>query len=176
MTCRTPYRRLVQVLVQHGLAVAVAGRLVAAQSATTRDPSPGTRRHPDDSAAVAATVGRFHAALAAGDSVGALAVLAPGAVIVESGDVETRAEYRALHLGADITFARAVPGVRGPVRATVRGDAAWALSTSTTTGTFRGRSVDATGAELMVLTRETREWRIVAIHWSSRPRRPPRAP
>jgi ketosteroid isomerase-like protein len=125
-----------------------------------------------DSAAVAAVVERYHRALAAGDSTGALALLAPDAIILEAGGVETRAEYRSHHLAGDIEFARAVRSQRGPVRVRVRGDVAWATSTSTTEGQFRERAINSAGAELMVLTRTPRGWRISAIHWSSRTRRP----
>jgi hypothetical protein len=95
-------------------------------------------------------------------------------VILESGGVETRAEYRGHHLPGDIAFARAVKAVRSPVRVPVRGDAAWASSTSVTQGEFRGRAANSTDAELMVLTRgadAAAGWRIAAIHWSSRTRR-----
>jgi ketosteroid isomerase-like protein len=128
-----------------------------------------------DSAAVARTVVRFHEALAAGDSAGALALLAPDATVLESGGVETRDEYRGHHLPSDIGFARAVQSARGPVRVTVRGDVAWAVSTNTARGEYRGRAVNSAGAELMVLTRAAEGapgWRIRAIHWSSRARRP----
>lgn len=121
-----------------------------------------------DSGAVAAAIERFHGALAAGDSVAALAMLAPDAVILENGTVETRDEYRGHHLPADIEFARAVPSQRSPVWVVVRGDVAWATSTSRTRGEFRGREINSEGAELMVLTRTPAGWRISAIHWSSR--------
>lgn len=125
-----------------------------------------------DSAAVATAVESYHTALATGDSVAALALLAPDAVILESGGVETRAEYRNHHLPGDIAFARAVRAERTPVRATVRGDVAWAWSTSVTQGEYRGRPVNSAGAELMVLTRgPDGRWLINAIHWSSRARR-----
>ena len=123
-----------------------------------------------DSAAVAAVVGRYHHALAEGDSAAALAQLAEDAVIVESGSIESRQEYRSHHLPADIAFARAVKGTRSPVQVSVRGDVAWTTATSTTRGKYRGRSVDSAGAELMVLTRSTDGWKIAAIHWSSRDR------
>ena len=126
-----------------------------------------------DSAAVAATVQRFHAALAAGDSAAALALLAPDAVILESGGIESRDEYRAHHLPADIGFARAVPSQRGATRVKVQGSVAWAVTSSTTQGTYRERAINSTGAELMVLTREPDGWRIRSIHWSSRTRRQP---
>ena len=127
----------------------------------------------DDSAAVVAVVTGFHKALAAGDSVEALSLLDSGVVILESGDEEHLAEYRAHHLGADIEFARAVRTTTASIRVTVRGDVAWAISTSVTTGTFRGRSVNSAGAELMVLIRVETGWRIAAIHWSSHARRMP---
>lgn len=124
-----------------------------------------------DSAAVASTIHAFHAALATGDSLAALRLLAPDAVILESGAMESRSEYRSHHLPADIGYARAVPSVRSEVTVTVVGDVAWASSTSTTKGSVRDRPVDSAGAELMVLTRTGDGWRIRAIHWSSRNRR-----
>lgn len=130
-------------------------------------------RSTEDSANVAHTVQHFHEALEKGDSTGALALLAPNAVILESGGVETRDEYRSHHLPGDIAFARAVKSVRSPMNVTVRADVAWASSTSTTQGEYRGRPINSLGAELVVLTRSPDGWRINAIHWSSRQRRPP---
>jgi ketosteroid isomerase-like protein len=124
-----------------------------------------------DSAAVAATVRAYHAALAVGDSLAALGLLAPDAVILESGGMESRAEYRSHHLSADIEFARAVPSVRGEIAVTVEGDVAWASSTSTTEGMLGERRINSSGAELMVMARTPEGWRIRAIHWSSRNRR-----
>lgn len=127
-----------------------------------------------DSAAVAATVDRYHRALSDGDTVTALSLLASDAMVLESGDVETRDEYRSHHLSADIQFARAVPGIRGPVRVAIRGDVAWAISTSRAQGVYRGRAIDSQGAELMVVTREQDGWKIRAVHWSSHAMRPSR--
>lgn len=125
----------------------------------------------DDSTAVVAVVTGFHAALASGDSSKALSFLDPAVVILESGDEEHLADYRAHHLAADIEFARAVRTTVGAIRVAVRGDVAWALSTSETSGTFRGRQINSAGAELIVLTRTESGWRIAAIHWSSHSRR-----
>lgn len=122
-----------------------------------------------DSLAVAEVVAGYHEALHRGDSVHALRLLAPDAVILEGGGVETREQYRGHHLPADIGFARAVPSERGAIRVVVRGDVAWASSTSTSKGTFRGRAINSRGAELMVLRREGSQWLIQAIHWSSGP-------
>ena len=124
-----------------------------------------------DSAAVAAVVAGFHSALSSGDSVRALSLLAPDVVVLESGGVETRAEYRSHHLSADIAFASAVPSRRGPLSVTVSGSTAWTTATSTTEGDFRGRKINSTGAESMVLTKDSTGWRIRSIHWSSANRR-----
>ncbi|HEX9292801.1 MAG TPA: nuclear transport factor 2 family protein [Gemmatimonadales bacterium] len=127
-----------------------------------------------DSAAVVAVVDGYHRALSDGDTLTALSLLAADATILESGDVETREEYRSHHLPADIEFARTVPSGRGPVRVTIRGDVAWAVSTSRTHGVYRGRTIDSQGAELMVVTREAGGWKIRAVHWSSHAARPSR--
>ena len=142
----------------------------AAGTAAGAGPVPATSR--EDSAAVARTIAAYDAALEAGDSAAALALLAPDAVILESGSVETREEYRSHHLQGDIAFARAVRTESQPPRVVVRGDAAWAWATSSTQGTYRERPVNSAGAELMVLARAADgRWLIHAIHWSSRARR-----
>ena len=124
-----------------------------------------------DSADVAAVVDAFHAALASGDSTAALALLASDVTILESGGVETREQYRDHHLAGDIAFARAVASRRSATAVRVRGDVAWATSTSVTEGEYRGRAINSSGAELTVLTREASGWRIRAVHWSSRAKR-----
>ena len=124
-----------------------------------------------DSAAVAAAVTSFHAALAAGDSSAALALLSPDVRVLEAGGVETLEHYRADHLQADIAYARAVPSRRGAIEVRIVGDVAWSVSTSESQGTYRDRAINSAGAELMVLTRTAAGWRISAIHWSSRTRR-----
>jgi len=130
-------------------------------------------RLPDDSTDVAAVIARFHSALAAGDSAAVLSLLADDVAILESGGLESRDDYRSHHLPADVEFARAVPSQRGAVTVRVSGDVAWATASSTTQGEFRGRQINSSGVELMVLSRERGGWRIRAIHWSTRTRRQP---
>ena len=128
---------------------------------------------PSDSSAVAAVVTAFHAAMERGDSLAAMAMLAPDVEVLETGGIEDRAEFRAHHLAADIEFARAVKQVRTPLKVKVQGDVAWTSGTSTSAGTFRGREINSSGAESMVLARGADgRWMIRSIHWSSRSRRP----
>jgi ketosteroid isomerase-like protein len=147
-----------------------AGATMPATSVTGGPQASGTAA--TDSSDVAATVARFHAAMAVVDSAAALSLLADDVVILESGGAESREEFRSGHLAADIAFARAVSIRRDPAAVRLHGDVAWVSETSTSQGDYRGRQVNTRGAELMVLSREARGWKIRAIHWSSRALRP----
>ena len=122
---------------------------------------------PDENANVASAVEAFHTALAHGDAKAAMKLMAPDAVILESGSVETRAEYESHHLPEDIKFAQAVHSNRSDVRVKIDGDTAWLTSRSTTEGSFEGKPVNSVGVELVVLTKNSAGWLIRAIHWSS---------
>lgn len=162
-----------QVLMGLVMAVGLSGHGLTNVGRTTPGSLPGrTGADADDSTAVVQLVARFHKALEEADSAAALALLAGDAVILESGDRETREEYRAHHLASDIAFTRAVPDHPGPRRAVVLGEAAWVTSTGVSQGSYRGRTIDAATAELMVLSRKDEGWVIRAIHWSSHSRIP----
>lgn len=141
---------------------AIAALTIPATRADSEAP-----RSQSDSVAVANVVKAFHTALSKGDSARALTLLADDAVILESGYVEQRSEYRSQHLPEDIKFAIAVASKRGPLQVMIRGATAWTAGTSTSKGRFNGKAIDSFGAESMVLTKGTIGWRIRAIHWSS---------
>lgn len=128
--------------------------------------------HDRDSALVVAATEKFHAALAASDSAAVKLLLANDVVVLESGELEGRADYLAHHMGADMEFARTVQSERKVVSVTVNGNSAWLVAKSTTAGNFRGRAINSQGVELMVLTRTNAGWKIRAIHWSSARRQP----
>jgi uncharacterized protein (TIGR02246 family) len=152
-----------------GLAITMAAALTTLSSnAVAQHEGHGAMA---DSAAVASVVAKYHEALATGDSAAALTLLSDDAVILESGSVETRAEYRSHHLPADISFAKAIRSQHSAIHVRVRGELAWSTSTTTTQGETNGRAVNSMGAELMVLVRTPGGWKISAIHWSSRQRR-----
>jgi len=146
---------------------------LAMQAGTLAAHASGTPASASDSSEVAALVQRFDSLMVAGDSAGLLALLADDVVVLESGGVETRAEFRAHHLPADIGFARAVKSRQGPITVRVEGKVAWASSTTSVEGELRGRQINSVSAELMIFSRESGAWKIRAIHWSSRNRRPP---
>lgn len=173
-TTSSPASLLSAAILCLSLLACTPGEPASDRSANTDAPSsrPPAAATAADSLDVVHAVERFDSLLAAGDSGAALALLAPDAVILENGGMETRNQYRAHHLPADIQFLRAVRTTRDPVRAVVRGDVAWTTATSTSQGTFRERPVNSAGAALLVLTRESDGWRIDAIHWSSHTRKP----
>ena len=121
---------------------------------------------------VTATVESFYAAIKKGDAAAAMSLIAPDAVFLESGKLETRAEYESNHLPADIEFESQVNGKRRPMQVTFSGDAAWVIALTDYAGTFEGDPVDFISAQLVVLTRDAGAWRIRTIHWSSRPNFP----
>ena len=129
-------------------------------------PAPAPPREAD----VTAVVEAFYGGVTAGDTAAVMKLIAPDAVFVESGKIETRAEYEANHLPADIAFEKQVNGKRGPMRTSIQGDAAWVIAATEFDGTFDGGPVSFVSTQLAVLTRTEGNWRIRSIHWSSRPR------
>jgi len=112
----------------------------------------------------------FYGAMKTGDTAAAMQHIAADAVFVESGRLETRAEYEQNHLPADIQFERQVTGKRSPWQVRFEDDTAWGIATTEYDGTFDGSPVNFVSAQLAVLTREDGAWRIRSIHWSSRRR------
>ena len=135
----------------------------------------GNRAHAQaaraDSAGAVAAVMRFHEALAAQDSVRAMSQLSSDVLVLESGVIQTRAEYLSHHLGADMKAMQGAKGVRALVRVTLLGDAAYVVSKTTTPATNADGSNGSEMAEIMVLSKAPGGWTIRAIHWSSRRRR-----
>jgi ketosteroid isomerase-like protein len=123
---------------------------------------------PPNEAEVTAVVESFYAAIKKGDAAAAMGVIAPDAVFLESGRLETRSEYETNHLPADIDFESQVTGKRGPMQVTFEGNTAWVIATTEYDGTFQGDPVSFVSAQLVVLTRDSGNWRIRTIHWSSR--------
>jgi hypothetical protein len=125
-----------------------------------------------DSVAVLTVASRLHTILTNGDTTGVGSLLAPDLRVLEGGTVETRQEYLSHHLAEDIDFAKAVKEERAPFSYKCEGNVAWLISTSTSTGKFGGREVNSVGAELLLLSRSQKGWKIRAIHWSSARRQP----
>lgn len=119
--------------------------------------------------AVRRVAGQLHRALSSGDSARVLELLAEDVRVYESGHAETRAEYRAGHLGVDIEFSRGTDREVLSEHVRIPGDdLALYMAEYRTTGTFRGEEIDGRGTETLVMEHGQQGWRIVHIHWSSR--------
>jgi ketosteroid isomerase-like protein len=142
--------------------------MLAVAVAVFASPVNGQQADSTQEAEVRAVVEGFHSALEAGDSTVALGHLHPDVSIHEGGQAETLADYRSGHLRGDIAFASATNREITDSAITVWGDQALYTSVSRTTGQYRGREIDSSGTETMVLVRTAEGWRIRHIHWSSR--------
>lgn len=120
-------------------------------------------------AEVASVLESFYGAIKKGDAKAAMSVIAPDAMFVESGKLETREQYEKNHLPLDIDFERQITGKRGPLRVTFAGDTAWIIVTTEYDGTVDGGPVAFASSQLMVLTKGDEGWKIRSIHWSSMP-------
>ncbi len=120
-----------------------------------------------DSARVVSVIEQFRGALASGDSAGAMALLAPDAVVLEGGSVETREDYAAGHLTADMAFLAGMTSEVVSRTVTMGNDVAWVSTVSHSDGEYNDRTIKSRGAELMILGRTDHGWSVRAIHWSS---------
>lgn len=116
-------------------------------------------------------VSAFHQALESADADAALGYLAPEVVIFESGGVEaSRDEYASHHLHSDMKFLESVETTVIDRTSGMDGEHAWILTRTETSGTYRGEPVDLAGTETMILEKSPAGWKIIHIHWSSRPK------
>ena len=87
-----------------------------------------------------AAVESFYAAIKKGDAAAAMSLIAPDAVFVESGKLETcRTGYKSNHLPADIEFEGQVDGKRRPMQVTFNGDTAWVIALTKSWRHIRGQ-------------------------------------
>ena len=117
-----------------------------------------------------AVVNDFHNALNRGDASAAAALLDDKALIFEEGDAErSRAEYAAHHLAADIAFLAHVEERVLKRDSGFNGTFAWVATEAEMTGQVGDKTIDRFTTETMILHRVGGSWRILHIHWSSRP-------
>lgn len=124
--------------------------------------------HPEAPGSPAGIVDAFAAALDAGDTAALSALMAPDVQIAESGGIErSLEEYRSHHMSADIEFSKAVE-TKVLSRHVYDGEGlATIMTEAVSSGTFRGKAVNSSLMETMVLKLTDGHWKIVHIHWSS---------
>jgi ketosteroid isomerase-like protein len=125
----------------------------------------------DEAAAGAVSVVEaFNQALVRQDLDAAGELLAEDVLILESGGAErSRDEYLGHHAKADAKFLAGSHRTLKLRKARVAGDLAWVGSQSELHATRDGKALALSSTETIVLHRKPEGWRIVHIHWSSRP-------
>jgi ketosteroid isomerase-like protein len=119
-----------------------------------------------------AVVEQFSAALHAGDLDRVGALLADDVLILESGGAErSRAEYLGGHAIHDAAFLKAAHVQVKQRTARVDGATAWVGTESEVHTSKDGKALTLLSTETMVLKLTEAGWRIVHIHWSSRPKK-----
>ncbi len=123
------------------------------------------------SAAVAVVDG-FSKALARADFKTVSSALDPMAIILESGGAErSREEYMGNHAIADALFLGNAHVALERRTARIDGNTAWVASESEIHASEDGKPLTLLSTETMILHKSTDGWRIVHIHWSSRPKK-----
>jgi ketosteroid isomerase-like protein len=112
-------------------------------------------------------VEKFHAAMKSGDSKFVLNALADDAIIFESGYAESKSEYAASHLAADITFAATTKRTVNKTTTNCVKSMCIVMQQSETSGTYKSKPVKSIGVETSVLLGDKDGWRISHLHWSS---------
>lgn len=121
---------------------------------------------------VVEVIEQFSVALQAGDLERAGKLLADDVLILESGGAEnSREEYLGGHAIHDAAFLKESHVVVTRRTARVEGPLAWVGTESELHTTKEGKPMSLLSTETMVLKQTATGWRIVHIHWSSRPKR-----
>jgi len=165
--------------------LALGGAMTAAAQTAATKPAPAAHAHHPQPTATApqldvpaaarpavAVVERFGKALAAGDLKTVETLLDADVLILETGGAErSRAEYLAHHAISDAQFLKGAHSQLNRRRARIAGNLAWVGSESELHASKDGKPLTLLSTETMVLKKTGADWRIVHIHWSSRPKK-----
>ena len=117
----------------------------------------------------AAVSDALYAALKSGNVAAVDALLAADVLIVEGGHAQlSKADYMAGHMKSDMAFLPHTESKTLSREVGLAGDTAWVTTHSQRTGTYKGKSVDGTGREFLVMKRKKNGWKITLIQWSDK--------
>ena len=159
-----------------GASMTAAAQTQPAPAAHTPHPQPASTSPKLDIPAAAgpavAVVERFAQALVAADFKTMQMLLDPNVLILETGGAErSRDEYMGHHAISDAQFLKGTHSQVKQRRARISGDLAWVGTESELHASKDGKPLTLLSTETMVLKKTDADWRIVHIHWSSRPKK-----
>jgi len=154
------------------LALLAVGPTLAAHEHSQHNAVAAAAVEDDALAAPRAVVDRFSTALKAADFDTVRSLLDERVLILESGGAErSREEYLGHHAIADATFLSGADIKVTQRYGATQGDTAWLGTESEITPADGSDAKPLLSTETMVLQRRGGDWRIVHIHWSSRPKK-----
>ena len=134
--------------------------------------STATQDVPVAARAAVAVIERFQQSLAASDFKTVGELLSADVLILESGGAESsRDEYLGHHAISDAQFLKGTHSQIKRRTARIDGGLAWVGTESELHASKDGKPMTLLSTETMVLKHTPAGWRIVHIHWSSRPKK-----
>ncbi|MCR9131283.1 MAG: nuclear transport factor 2 family protein [bacterium] len=95
-------------------------------------------------------------------------ILHDDVTILEGGGMENKEQYLSHHFHSDGKFLSAMDSEEVSQEISIEENMAWVTSKTKMKGTYSGREIDINSLELAVLKKENGNWKIIALHWSSR--------
>lgn len=131
----------------------------------------------DQAKPAVAVVEQFSKALQAADFARVRELLADDVLILESGGAErSREEYLGHHAISDAAFLKVAHMQIKRRTARAEGPLVWVGTESELHATKDGKPLTLLSTETMILRKTGADWRIVHIHWSSRPKKSATSP
>tara|TARA_R110000868_G_scaffold1211_4_gene9388 strand:+ start:9239 stop:9679 length:441 start_codon:yes stop_codon:yes gene_type:complete len=121
-----------------------------------------------DQESIKTVLSNFEKAIVENDSKIASSLLHEDVTILEGRGSETKEEYLSHHFHSDGKFLSAIERNELSQKINIEGNMAWVSTITSMKGTYSDRGIDLTSLELAVLKKENGNWKIVALHWSSR--------
>lgn len=122
----------------------------------------------DEKSAILKTLSDLETAIVENNSELASTLLHDNVIILEGRGQETKEQYLSHHFHSDGKFLSAIERKNLSQDVSIDGNISWVSTIKTMKGSYSGRDIDLTSLELAVLKKENGQWKIVALHWSSR--------
>ncbi|MDA0671767.1 MAG: nuclear transport factor 2 family protein [Bacteroidetes bacterium] len=121
-----------------------------------------------DEATIKQVLVDFKTAIITNDSEVASELLHDEVEILEGRTKESKEQYLSHHFHSDGRFLSAIERVDLSQDIKIEGNVAWVSTITAMTGTYNYNEIDLTSLELAVLKKQENDWKIIALHWSSR--------
>ena len=151
------------------------GKPTVKPEAKSHDHTDGDHDHGDSHEASSASVDpaaisdALYAALKSGDVETVSMLLADDVLILEGGHAQTsKMEYMTGHMKSDMAFLPSIESKMLSREVGQSGDIAWVITHSSIAGTYKGKAIDGTTREFLLLKRTGTDWKIAVVQWGDK--------